>query len=431
MQPTFSIVIPTRNRPETLFHAVRTCLADPENDYQVIVFDNATSPIITRELLGITDPRMVIQRSEETLPMINSWETAVSYATGKYVILVGDDDGLIPSTLSVLRPLIEKYPDKPIRWARASYHWPTHPVEIKRDTLKIPLSNEGYILDAKAVIKAVAEVRIPHFIVPMLYNAAIPQTIIQQIKKRCGRLFLGPSPDVTSGIAAAYIAGTFVSLETPLSIGGTSGKSNGLVCTTTANLDDLKKKSAVASEYLKLSDGCGYPYPHPKLPKISLPSVVRADSFLYTKQALFADDQQLSLNFQQLVNRCWHELHEKPAAERPHLIAQLKQYVEQNPGLHLPAAPLPEANAAKPSGMQRPSPRGYDESERLLCLDTTSFGITDVFGASQLCEKILAYKNRGLRLQIKTPKQKLKNSGRRLLADLVRRRELPNFIDCD
>ena len=41
---TFSVVIPTRERAETLRYCLRTCLDQEFDDYEVIVSDNHSSP---------------------------------------------------------------------------------------------------------------------------------------------------------------------------------------------------------------------------------------------------------------------------------------------------------------------------------------------------------------------------------------------------
>ena len=40
----FSVVIPTRERAETLQHCLRTCLVQNFDDYEVVVSDNGSSP---------------------------------------------------------------------------------------------------------------------------------------------------------------------------------------------------------------------------------------------------------------------------------------------------------------------------------------------------------------------------------------------------
>src|SRR5262249_18302130 len=43
-KPLFSVVIPTRERAETLTYALRTCLEQDFDDYEVVVCDNCSSP---------------------------------------------------------------------------------------------------------------------------------------------------------------------------------------------------------------------------------------------------------------------------------------------------------------------------------------------------------------------------------------------------
>ena len=50
--PKFSIVVPTRDRAETLAFALRTCLAQAFENYEVLVSDNDGSPRAIQRALG-------------------------------------------------------------------------------------------------------------------------------------------------------------------------------------------------------------------------------------------------------------------------------------------------------------------------------------------------------------------------------------------
>ncbi len=432
MSKLFSIVIPTRNRLETAYYAVRTCLFDPSDDYEVIVFDNASEIAVTFESLEIDDPRVVIHRSEQTLPMFQSWETALSHATGEYVIVIGDDDGLLPGTLPTLRQLIPRHPGLPIRWSFVSYHWPSHLLPLKRDRLKIPLSNAAYLLDSRAAIKAVTQFRLQYWALPMLYNAAVPRVILERIRQKCGQLFLSTCPDVASGLAIAHECETYLSLECPLTISGASGKSNGVANLSAANTKETASRPVFVQEFAALNRAHGVVYPHPSLPALTIMPIVTASSFQYVREKLFPEDNQLRLDLKQVVQACLDDILSRPAPEAKPLLATLKEFVQTKTSLAWQDPYLAETNDVlgnQPQG--KPTPLGYDESEKTLILDTAQFAVQDVHAASLLAEKVLAYQRQGFRLTIKTPQQNLIASGRKFLSDLLRRRKIPAMIDCD
>src|SRR5262245_43353046 len=78
-RPRFSVVIPTRERAETLRHSLRTCAEQDFDDYEVVVCDNSSSPA-TRQVVqecGCAKVRYV--RSDRPLAMSDNWDLALSH----------------------------------------------------------------------------------------------------------------------------------------------------------------------------------------------------------------------------------------------------------------------------------------------------------------------------------------------------------------
>src|SRR5262245_53547290 len=97
-RPRYSIVVPVRERPETLAATLRTCLAVEHDDYEVVVFDNASGPGVREAVDSVAMPRgpapLRYERSDELLPMTQNWNAAVGHARGEYVIVIGNDDAI-------------------------------------------------------------------------------------------------------------------------------------------------------------------------------------------------------------------------------------------------------------------------------------------------------------------------------------------------
>src|SRR5690349_16522507 len=123
-QPLFSVVIPTRERAETLSSALRTCLEQTFDDYEIVVCDNCSSPATRAVVEAAGSARVRYVRSDRPLAMSANWELAVSHARGQYVTVLGDDDGLMPFALRELRRLIDRH-DRPtaIQWIVGMYTW--------------------------------------------------------------------------------------------------------------------------------------------------------------------------------------------------------------------------------------------------------------------------------------------------------------------
>lgn len=105
-----SIVIPTHNRLALLKDAMQTVLKQKKYDnWELIIFDNASSDPIHEFIETLDEPRIHYKKSNEFLPVTESWNSAIDMATGDYVMLIGDDDGLIPDYFNKINLLISNF----------------------------------------------------------------------------------------------------------------------------------------------------------------------------------------------------------------------------------------------------------------------------------------------------------------------------------
>ncbi|MEY2528786.1 MAG: hypothetical protein QOJ05_876, partial [Verrucomicrobiota bacterium] len=106
--PLFSVVIPTRARPDTLRHALRTVVAQSEQDLEIIVHESGDDPATASVLSQFDDHRIRSFKTVEPVRMTENWERALQAATGEYLFFLGDDDGLLPEACTIARRILEK-----------------------------------------------------------------------------------------------------------------------------------------------------------------------------------------------------------------------------------------------------------------------------------------------------------------------------------
>lgn len=111
----FSIVIPTRERAETLKGTLRSCLAQQFDSYEIVVCDNCSSPETKRVVDSFKSEKIRYIRSDIPLAMTENWELAVSHAVGDYIIVIGDDDGLFSYSLREIDRLLKELGVKALR----------------------------------------------------------------------------------------------------------------------------------------------------------------------------------------------------------------------------------------------------------------------------------------------------------------------------
>ena len=106
---TFSLLLPTRNRAEYLRFAIETILRQDDGDWEIVVSDNDSEQDIAGLVASFADSRIIYVRTDRFLPVTDNWNNALAHSTGDYVLMLGDDDGLVRGALSRLRELVDQF----------------------------------------------------------------------------------------------------------------------------------------------------------------------------------------------------------------------------------------------------------------------------------------------------------------------------------
>jgi glycosyltransferase involved in cell wall biosynthesis len=113
--PFFSVLIPSYNRPESITQCIESVLANQGEDFEIIISDDA-SPRAEAVSAAIR-PYLSRRNIRFHQQYINRGEPAnrnflVSEATGRYNIILADDDQLLPHALRTIRANIDRVPDQ-------------------------------------------------------------------------------------------------------------------------------------------------------------------------------------------------------------------------------------------------------------------------------------------------------------------------------
>lgn len=101
-----SVLLPTRNGAAFLPAALDAVLSQ-DADLELVVSDNANEDG-TRELLRERcDPRLRVVRHETVVPVTDNWTSALEASTGDYILMLGDDDLLLPGAAQRILDLLE------------------------------------------------------------------------------------------------------------------------------------------------------------------------------------------------------------------------------------------------------------------------------------------------------------------------------------
>jgi len=112
-QPFFSIILPTRNNAEYLKGAIATVLNQDFDDYELIVSNNFADDNTEEVVKSFNSKHLKYVKTDRLYYYNGSWNFALSHTTGKYILMIGDDDGVMKDGLKKLKDEIieQNYPD--------------------------------------------------------------------------------------------------------------------------------------------------------------------------------------------------------------------------------------------------------------------------------------------------------------------------------
>jgi glycosyltransferase involved in cell wall biosynthesis len=111
--PKVSVVIPTHNRTERLSRAIRSVLAQTEQDFEIIVVDDG-SPLRAAEdiVRAFADPRLTCVRLPTSRGPGAARNAGIERARAPYVAFLDDDDEWLPEKLTAQLDVLERSPER-------------------------------------------------------------------------------------------------------------------------------------------------------------------------------------------------------------------------------------------------------------------------------------------------------------------------------
>ena len=383
----FTVIVPTLNRADTLADAIRTCLAQEDENLIVIVSDNASIDNTAKVVASFSDSRLKYINPGRRLGMAEHWEFALSHVNDGYVTVLGDDDGLLPGAVASARQLISKYNTKAFVWQKIEYCWPDHIIPDFRNWLQIPLSSSVTVLNSQDAVNSVVGFRAGYNSLPCIYNSFVSTDLIGSYRKKNGGVFFGGvSPDVYSAFAIASEVNEFVYCRRPLSINGASSKSNGTL-QSVGDKNDERANSFWEDTQFKFELG---------IPNEPIVEFCVVDAFLKVHKVTGYFSRDV-IDHEMLVRSAVGSTFggHFPVSRHNDRLGALKQYADsQNLRLVFDEVYERSSRAVPPVALPRP---GYYHPHSII-FDASMLGVQDVYSASLRATEILdLYKNqRGL-----------------------------------
>jgi len=227
MTQPINVVIPTRERADTLLHALATVVAEDCDRLRIWVSDNASSPATREVVESFADPRITYLNTGQRLSMAHNYEFALSHIANGWIVMIGDDDGLVPGRL---QPAVERLEDSGLEAMNADpcyYNWPGAVPEVLA-RLVVPLGTDCEVLDAKAAMAFKLRLHRTAMRLPQTYTSGIVHAgLYSRIKAVRGSFFQSQIPDIFSGFAICSVIDAFLYDRNPFALAGRSPHSIG------------------------------------------------------------------------------------------------------------------------------------------------------------------------------------------------------------
>ena len=228
----FSVLLPTRNGGKYLKSCIESVLSQDYKDMELIVFDNANTDN-TAEVVNSysNDKRLKYYRTDSVVSVTDNWNNALKKSSGDYVLMIGDDDFLLPGYFDTLDKTIKEndFPDG-ISYFGYSFMYPDA-VDNKESYYSDPhYDYEKKLIDSgkttKNQLKSIVydmfkfKNRVPLNTLPHIWSRKV-------INRVDGELFRPPYPDHFALNAIFLKANTWVFSKKKLYIIGVTPKSYG------------------------------------------------------------------------------------------------------------------------------------------------------------------------------------------------------------
>lgn len=253
------VVVPTRERPYTLEYCLRTITAWDSDALQIIVSDNYSCDH-TREVVDAAkDPRIKYVNTGRRVSMSHNFEFALNHVDEGWVIVLGDDDGLLQNRVGRTLEMLEESGRLALTSPTCFYRWPSSRKDA-RTNLAVPMGKGHRIKNSRKSLLQLMRGVGDYSDLPMLYTGGIVHSsLLHKARSRGGDFFRSCIPDVYSAVALASVTDEFICLHDPFAISGISKNSNG------GNIDIRSEHLGSGSEYLKFMSESNIPL-HPAVP---------------------------------------------------------------------------------------------------------------------------------------------------------------------
>jgi glycosyltransferase involved in cell wall biosynthesis len=106
---TLSIIIPTYNRCDQLEKCLKSILISDDQDFEVVICDNASTDNTIKFLNKIQDKRVIVLQNQKNIGADRNLKKLVLSAHGEYIFIITDDSFLSEKSIPDLKKIIAEH----------------------------------------------------------------------------------------------------------------------------------------------------------------------------------------------------------------------------------------------------------------------------------------------------------------------------------
>lgn len=228
-----TVVVPTHNRSQYAVPCIKSILEISSPLLQVVVHDTSNDECKLKEwALKQSDQRLTYVHFPERLSMTENHEHAVALSKGEFVCLIGDDDSVSEKIIDAAIYAKERKFFFLSPKVKASYYWPDFRSRVfgaaHAGRLYLgSFSREENELDVfQSLTMALGQSCQGTDGLPKLYHGLVHRGLLDDVRKKYGRVFFGTSPDMSAAIILSLAGGRHHVIDYPFTLPGGAGGSN-------------------------------------------------------------------------------------------------------------------------------------------------------------------------------------------------------------
>lgn len=247
MDYCLSIIIPTRNRQYYCKRAIEQVLNATSDAVQIVIQDNSNTRELEAFCNSLQNERIIYNYHEGVISFVDNFSEALSLAQGKYLCMIGDDDGVLGNIEKITKYASDNALDAFVPGLNAMYSWPS-------DNPFTPHAENGYLYITPMNFK-ICDLEISNAMnrllnqafqdyqetwIPRLYHGLVRKDIAEEVKTNTGHYFGGLTPDMYMSVSLMLLCRKIQYANFPITISGMCPGSGSANSATGAHTGELK-----------------------------------------------------------------------------------------------------------------------------------------------------------------------------------------------